>query len=185
MTPYRFCPQCGGPLHAGEHGGRTRAGCIAHTCDFVHWDNPVPVVAAVVTFQDRVLLVRNVGWPENFFALVTGFLEAEESPAQAAEREVAEETGLVAEATRLLGVYPFALRNQVIIAYHVPVTGDAVRLQADEIADSRWISRERVMPWDAATGLALRDWLASIGIHRETVPAAEYRRGGYNTDDGG
>ena len=52
---YRYCPHCRTELAAVERGGQTRLACPQ--CRFVHWRNPVPVVAAVVERADRVVLV--------------------------------------------------------------------------------------------------------------------------------
>jgi len=88
---------------------------------------------------------------------VTGFLEREESPADAACREVAEELGLLASAAHLIGVYPFARKNEVIMAFHVPATGE-LRLN-EELAEVRLIAPDRLKAWDYGTGLAVADWL--------------------------
>jgi NAD+ diphosphatase len=160
VTEFRFCPACATPLARGRHGERERLACSA--CGWVHWDNPTPVVAAVVELDGRVLLARNRAWPEKMFALVTGFLERDEHPRDAIIREVREETSLVASLATLIGVYDFARMNQVIIAYHVPATG-TVHL-SEELADYRLIEPEKVRPWPQATGQALADWLRARGL---------------------
>ena len=70
-----------------EAGGLERPTCLAEGCGLVLWDNPVPVVAALVELEGRIVLARNVAWPENAFGLVTGFLERDEAPAQGGARE--------------------------------------------------------------------------------------------------
>jgi NADH pyrophosphatase NudC (nudix superfamily) len=152
---FRFCPLCAQPLAPGEQGGAQRLACA---CGYVHWDNPVPVVAAIVEHEGAVILARNRDWPEKMFGLVTGFLEKGETPEAAVAREVKEELSLEASAADFVGLYPFARRNELIIAYHVPATG-TVRLN-EELADYRRIAPEELRPWDFGTGLALRDWLA-------------------------
>ena len=72
MNEFRYCPRCAAPLERGPQAGRERAHCQA--CGWVHWDNPIPVVAALIEYQGKVLLARNRAWPEKMFALVTGFL---------------------------------------------------------------------------------------------------------------
>lgn len=153
-SAYSFCPRCAQPLVAGEYGGAQRLGC---TCGFVHWDNPVPVVAAIVEHEGGVILARNRDWPEKLFGLVTGFLEKDETPAAAVAREVQEELSLEALATDFVGLYPFARRNELIIAYHVPAAGE-IRLN-EELVEYRRIAPEKLRPWEFGTGLALRDWL--------------------------
>jgi len=152
---FRFCPLCAQPLVPGEHGGARRLAC---SCGFVHWDNPLPVVAAIVEHEGGVILARNKDWPEKMFGLITGFLEKAETPEAAVAREVNEELSLDVTAVHFVGLYPFERRNELIIAYHVPASGE-VRLN-EELADYRRIAPEKLRPWDFGTGLALRDWLA-------------------------
>jgi ADP-ribose pyrophosphatase YjhB (NUDIX family) len=163
---FRFCPCCATPLARRIAGERERGVCPA--CNWVHWDNPTPVVAAVIEYEGRVLLARNVGWPEKMFALVTGFLERDETPQAGVAREVKEETNLDTVASTLIGVYDFARMNQVIIAYHVLGAG-RVQLGA-ELADYRLIEPAKLRPWPAATGLALADWMRARNLPVEFLP---------------
>jgi NADH pyrophosphatase NudC (nudix superfamily) len=84
-------------------------------------------------------------------------------------REVREEVSLAGTVTGLVGMYPFGRRNQLIIAYHVVVAGLDVVKQEDEIADYRWVPLAKLVPWNAATGLALHDWMRSRGYDRAPV----------------
>ena len=149
--------------------GRERLVCPDGQCGFVHWDNPIPVVAAIVEHDDHVVLVRNVGWPEHWYGLVTGFLESNEMPEEGILREIEEEIGLAAELQSYVGMYEFYRRNQLIIAYHTTVSSKDVTLCQEEIADHKWVHVEQVKPWSAGTGKALRDWLRLRGIERELV----------------
>ena len=160
VSLYRFCPQCATPLERRIAGERERAACPA--CGWVHWDNPAPVVAAVIEYEGRVLLARNAAWPPKMFALVTGFLERDETPQAAVAREVKEETNLDTRASSLIGVYDFARKNELIIAYHVVAEG-TVQL-SQELVDYRLIEPAKVRPWPAATGLALADWMRARGL---------------------
>ncbi len=160
---YRFCPACATPLQAitqQEDGGpKERLRCPA--CGWTHWNNPTPVLAAVVQYQDRILLARNAAWPGKMYALITGFMEAGETPQDGIRREVKEETNLDATSVSLIGVYDFQRMNQVIIAYHVQAEGE-VRL-SPELADWRLYEYDQVKCWPAGTGYALADWLRSRG----------------------
>ena len=52
---YRFCPNCATPLEwlpAMEDGGaKERLRCVG--CGWTHWNNPTPVLAAVIECADR------------------------------------------------------------------------------------------------------------------------------------
>lgn len=159
-TGFRFCPLCATPLERRVAGARQRDVCPA--CGWVHWDNPAPVVAAVIEYQGRVLLARNAAWPAKMFALVTGFLERGETPQAAIAREVKEETNLDTLASSLIGVYDFAHKNELIVAFHVVAEGE-VQL-SEELAEYRLIEPARLRPWRAATGLALADWMRARGL---------------------
>ena len=153
-----FCPQCRTPLVALALGGRDRLSCPEAECGFVHWDNPVPVVAAVVEHEGRVVIARNAAWPEGKFGLITGFLERDETPEAGILREVEEELGLQGELAGFIGNYAFMPRNQLILAYHVRARG-TIRLN-EELVEVRRLLPEEIQPWELGTGPALRDWLA-------------------------
>ena len=165
----RFCAQCANALEwleqAEDGGMKARLRCAA--CGWTHWNNPVPVLAAVVQYQDRILLARNAAWPPKVYALITGFMEAGESPQDGIRRELKEETNLDAQEVNLIGVYDFQRMNQVIIAYHVRAEGE-VRL-SPELVDWRLYAYDQVKCWPAGTGYALADWLRGKGYEPEFV----------------
>lgn len=161
---YRFCPCCGTSLAligSEEDGGyKERLRCTA--CDFTHWNNPTPVLAGIVQVGDKVLLARNAAWQNRMFALITGFMEAGETPEEGIRREIAEETGLTVTALRLVGVHDFQRMNQVLITYHAMAEGE-IRL-SPELVEYKLLPPHQVKCWPAGTGLAMADWLRSLGI---------------------
>lgn len=161
MAEFRYCPRCATALETRPTDGGPRLACPAAGCGFVHYDNPTPVVAALVEHEGAVLLVRAQGWPERWFGLVTGFLERGESPQEGVLREVREELGLDGRIESLIGVYPFPEMNQVILAFHVRAEGE-LRLGA-ELADLRRVDPGKLRPWPMGTGAAVADWLAARG----------------------
>jgi NAD+ diphosphatase len=173
-TRYRFCPHCGSGLDwapANEDGGiKFRWRCTQ--CDFTLWNNPTPVLAAIVEQDGQILLARNAAWTGRMFALITGFMEAGESPEEGIAREVFEETQLVVTECRLVGVHDFQRMNQVLITYHVHARGE-VKL-SPELLEYKWMVPEQIKCWPRGTGLALADWLRSKGIEPEwmEIPAA-------------
>jgi NADH pyrophosphatase NudC (nudix superfamily) len=140
---------------------------------WTHWNNPIPVVAAVIEVDDQILLARNAAWPSGPFVLITGFLEEGETPEQGIAREVKEETNLDAEAVSLLGVYEAARANQLIIGYHVKASG-AVSL-SEELIEYRLFAPADLRPWHAGTGYALADWMRHQGIEPEFLDVPELR----------
>ncbi len=160
----RFCPCCATPLQwmtqQEDSGWKERLRCPS--CDWTHWGNPTPVLAAVVENDDgQVLLARNALWQEGVFGLITGFMEAGESPETGICREVLEETGLRVKALRILGSWEFLRMNQVLIAYHVRAHGDVTL--SPELLEYQWKSAQDVRCWPSGTGYALAHWVHSKG----------------------
>ena len=168
-SAFKFCPQCATPLESiamlEDGGDKERLRCVA--CGYTHWNNPTPVLAAVVEYQGKVLLAQNAAWPGKMFALITGFMEAGETPQGGIAREIQEETSLTASALTLIGVYDFQRMNQVIIAYHAVCHGE-VKL-SPELVDYRLYELQDVKCWPAGTGYALADWLRTRGHEPEFV----------------
>jgi 8-oxo-dGTP pyrophosphatase MutT (NUDIX family) len=164
MSEFRFCPSCATPLALIERkedsGLVQRLRCTA--CDWTHWNNPTPVLAGIVQYRGQILLARNAAWPGRRFALITGFMEAGETPEGGITREIAEETNLQVSELKLIGVYDFQRMNQVIIAYHAVADGD-IQL-SPELAEYKLYNPADVICWPAGTGYAMADWQRSQGI---------------------
>jgi 8-oxo-dGTP diphosphatase len=98
----RHCPHCAAPLRALQNEGRLRPSCSA--CGFVLYHHPASAAAGlVVDPRGQLLLVRRAIEPfRGAWALPAGYQELEETPVQALEREVFEETGLTVRAEQLL-----------------------------------------------------------------------------------
>lgn len=154
-----YCPLCGDVLQSAAIDGQTRQRCSSTGCRYVFWNNPVPVVAAIVEVDGAVILARNKGWPDKMYGLITGFLEQDETPEAAVRREVREELGLDSDTAHFIGHYSFSEMNQLLIAYHVPTQGDIIL--GAELADIKRVPIARLKPWSIGTGPAVRDWLAS------------------------
>jgi len=160
---FKFCPTCATPLafitQMEDGGEKARLRCA--TCSYTHWNNPTPVLAAVVEVEGKILLAQNAAWPGKMFALITGFMEAGETPQEGIAREIKEETNLETTELDLIGVYDFQRMNQVIIAYHAVCHGE-VKL-SPELVDYRLYEFDQLKCWPAGTGYALADWLRSKG----------------------
>ncbi|MCU0663020.1 MAG: NUDIX hydrolase [Myxococcota bacterium] len=99
----RFCHQCGKDVFTRRVEGRPRQVCVS--CGTVFYKNPLPVAAAVVLDSERrVLLIKRKHEPHRgMWCLPIGFAELNETIAEAAIRELAEETAITGRVVRLLG----------------------------------------------------------------------------------
>lgn len=151
----RHCLRCGAALQPRTESGRERLGCPE--CGWIYYGNPLPVVAALVEHEGDVILVQNQGWPATWYGLVTGFLEAGETPEAGVLRELKEELDLDGEIVSFIGVYGFEARNELILAWHVQASGTIT--VGEELAGYKRVTPEKLRPWSMGTGHAVRDWL--------------------------
>lgn len=164
----KYCPQCSKELIVKHRDGHDRILCPDETtCGYVFWNNPTPVVAAIVEHEGDVILARNAAWPPDWYAMITGFLEAKESPEEGILREVKEELNLDGTIVEFIGVYPFHYMNQLIVAYHVQATGE-IQL-SEELIDYKRMKPEHIRPWPSGTGQAMKKWLADRGIFNDEI----------------
>eukprot|EP01080_Neovahlkampfia_damariscottae_P007735 gene7735-12205_t len=133
----KFCPTCGSKLLISNRENDSSSTlkvlkCETKMCHFQFYNNPTPVVGALVEHyneknEKNIVLVRGLGWPKDWFGLVTGFLEYNEDPKIAVVREIQEELGIKEENIKnlgLIGLYPFEKMNQLMIVYHCQIKGE-------------------------------------------------------------
>jgi 8-oxo-dGTP diphosphatase len=121
-----YCPRCSIKLKRKLIEDKKRLFCSE--CGWVNYENPLPSSAAFVRNDSgEILLVkRGVDPGRGEWALPSGFIEVNETPARACVRELKEETGLDGRIQKLLGVYSqksSMYKNVIIIAYLVQADG--------------------------------------------------------------
>lgn len=122
---------------------RQQLGMSRDEGDSMSESDRLPVVAAIVT-SDRGVLIgrRHDGKPP--WTFIAGEVEPGESPADAATREVKEETGLMVRAEQEIGsrVHPATGRTMIYLACHPTGSTDAFVGDDYELAEVRWVRLE-------------------------------------------
>jgi ADP-ribose pyrophosphatase YjhB (NUDIX family) len=126
-------------------------------------DRPIVGVLAVVMRDDRVLVVRRTNPPmPGRWGFPGGVLELGETVAQGAMRELAEETGVIAEAAGPLTVIDTIDRDQEgRVRYHytlVAVIGDwqsGEGVPGDDAGEVAWLTRAEIVDRGLPTAPAL------------------------------
>ena len=178
LASLNYCSNCGEELALTTlpEESRDRLSCAA--CGHITYVNPRMVVTTLpVTDAGELILIRR-GFEPGYgaWAQPGGFLEVDETVAEAAARETLEETGLVVETGRLIGLYSRLEAAVVVLAFEARVTGGAARV-TPEALEVRAFPPDRV-PWDGigfkTSYWAIRDW---VQLRHPGVPLPERFRG--------
>lgn len=132
----RFCGYCGQPTDwlDGEWG-RSCKTCHEHFFPAIH-----PCAIVLVVRPGEVLLTRKPNWAHGRYSLVAGFQEFGESLEETAIREIAEETGIVADNVRYVGSQCWPFPSQVMVGFVADYVKGEVVVDTAELADARWFS---------------------------------------------
>jgi NAD+ diphosphatase len=131
-----FCGYCGQPTDwmSGEWG-RKCSSCSSHSFPAIH-----PCAIVLVRRPGQILLTRKAEWAPNRYSLVAGFQEFGESLEETAMREIAEETGIVANNVRYVGSQCWPFPSQVMVGFVADYVSGEIKVETTELEDARWFS---------------------------------------------
>ncbi len=137
-----FCLRCGNKmeLHADKEG-KIRPQCVK--CDWTFYKNPIPASACVILNDKNefVIIKRKFEPNAGGWALPSGYVEINQTPAECAIDEMKEETGLDGEVIVQLGYdteFSPIYEKVISFGFLMKITGG--ELQAgDDAAEARYV----------------------------------------------
>ncbi|MCW2829332.1 MAG: diphosphatase [Aeromicrobium sp.] len=149
---HRFCARCGQPTDIADAGHvRICPACGAH-----HFPRTDPAVIMLITDgDDRALLGRQPTWPEGRFSTLAGFVEPGETLDDAVRREVLEEVGIEVGGVTYAGSQPWPFPSSLMLGFFGRALTTEITVDADEIAEARWFTRDDVTEMTSSTELLL------------------------------
>lgn len=152
MTPFRFCPACGSPLH--DSGDASERHCSS--CDKSWYDNPAPTVGCVLVRDGRALVtVRNHAPFKGRIDVPGGFIDPGEALLDALRREVREELGVeidVSDDDFVQGAphrYGAEGNWTLALGFKARITSGEPDA-SDDVADIKWVSDDELDDLDFA-----------------------------------
>jgi 8-oxo-dGTP diphosphatase len=137
-----YCYRCGNHLGWEQLENRLREICPA--CGWVHYRQLKLSAAALLINEERLLLLKRAIEPfAKTWYLPAGYVEVDEDPARAAERETLEETGLIVQAQHLLDTILFTddpRGNGLLLVYACQVLGGELKVNSEN-EDARFFAR--------------------------------------------
>jgi ADP-ribose pyrophosphatase YjhB (NUDIX family) len=160
------CSRCGGGLAYGPVDGEDRERHRCQACGYVTYVNPRLVVTTLpVTDAGELVLIRRAIHPGiGTWAQPGGFLESDETVVQGAVRETLEETCLIVEPNRIVGIYSRPEAAVVVVAYAAAIVGGEMAVTSEALEVKPFAVED--IPWDGlgfnTTLWAIRDWVRSV-----------------------
>ncbi len=143
---------------------------------------PLVGVGGVVIHRNRVLLIRRGSEPlKGEWSIPGGLLELGEELAEAARRELREETGLEVEPLAIMETFDRIFREGRKVRYHFVIVDYVCRLKrgrlrpASDVLEARWVRREDLPQYnltEKATSVALQAFDYFAAHRKKPQPAA-------------
>ena len=181
----KYCSSCGAAVAFRIPPGDTLPRHVCERCGSIHYQNPTVVVGALATWEDKVLLCRRAIEPRHgMWTLPAGFMENEETTAQAAARETLEEASARIEVGELYTLIDVPHISQVHIIYHARLLD--LDFRAGEESLEVGLFTEDEIPWEQiafrSIAISLRHFFADRrsgqwGVHTASLapPPPDWR----------
>jgi ADP-ribose pyrophosphatase YjhB (NUDIX family) len=160
-----FCSRCGAELAMASLPQESRDRLACDACGYVAYVNPRLVVTTIPVTDagEAVLLRRGIEPGQGEWAQPGGFLEVDETATEGAVRETLEETGLLVEPGRIVGLYTRLEAAVVVLVYEARIVGGQPTL-TPEAMEIRAFAPDAI-PWGRiafkTSFWAIRDWVTS------------------------
>ncbi|MBQ8080958.1 MAG: NUDIX domain-containing protein [Clostridia bacterium] len=156
---YSYCPDCGARLAERSMGDEGLVpyceGCARPWFDGFY--SAVCVLA--INERGEAVMQRQSEFSKDRLNLVTGFIKPGETAAQAAIREVKEETGLFLEAPRTVDTYWYKPDGVFMVQVIGRVKKAPFRLST-EVEDAQWVPLKEAVVRGLPEGTAVHDLLS-------------------------
>jgi ADP-ribose pyrophosphatase YjhB (NUDIX family) len=180
----KFCSECAHPVALAIPEGDNRPRYVCSHCDAIHYQNPKLVVGSIPVWEDdgelKVLLCKRAIEPRyGYWTLPAGFMENEETTAEAAVRETEEEAGANIEIGELFTLLNVAHVHQVHLFYLARLV-DRDFAPGVESLEVRLFSQHEI-PWDDLAFPTIRTTLELFFADR--VKMREGGKYGFHSQD--
>ncbi len=174
----KFCSSCGAPVTQRIPMGDALLRAVCDACGTIHYQNPKLVVGSLPIWEDKVLLCRRAIEPRHgMWTLPAGFMENNETMAEAAARETLEEACANIELGSLYTIISVPHISQVHAIYQARLIdlNFSPGVETLEVA----LLAEHEIPWDEIAfrtiAMTLRHYFADrktghFGFHAAELP---------------
>lgn len=144
---HRHCACCGAPTGVADAGYKREC----PSCGALHFPRTDPVVIMLSVRGDKALLGRSPKFPPGWYSTLAGFVEPGETIEDAVRRETMEEAGIRTGRVSLMANQPWPFPASLMIGAYAEALSEEITIDATELEDCRWFSREEIKQMLAGT----------------------------------
>ena len=133
---HQFCAVCGAKTEIRDGGAKRHC----EKCEAEHFPRSDPVAIVLAIHQGACLLGRGPQFPPGFLSALAGFVEAAETPEEAAKRELFEEAGVTISNVRYQFSQPWPFPSSLMMGFIADAEDRALTLDTNEIEEARWVT---------------------------------------------
>lgn len=143
----KYCSNCSATVELSIPAGDSLPRYVCTVCQTIHYQNPKMVVGCIPEWEDKILLCRRAIEPRRgWWTLPAGFMENNETLAQAAARETLEEANARVAIGDLYAVYSLPHISQVYFLFRAKLL-DLDFKPGIESLDVKLVTEQEV-PWN-------------------------------------
>jgi len=132
----QFCGKCGSPME--NKAGELSRKCP--NCGTTIYPYISPAVIVAVVKEDKLLLARNINFPNSFYSVLAGFVEPGETLEECVYREVKEEVGIEVKNIKYFGSQPWPFPDSLMIGFTAEYAGGKIAVDHVELSTADWFS---------------------------------------------
>lgn len=152
----KYCSNCSASVELAIPEGDSLPRYVCTACNTIHYQNPKIVVGCIPEWEDKVLICKRAIEPRRgWWTLPAGFMENNETLAQAAARETLEEANARVEIGNLFTVYSLPHISQVYFLFRARLL-DLDFKPGIESLEVKLVS-ELEIPWDEMAFRVIHD----------------------------
>lgn len=134
------CAVCGAATDIMDGGAKRQC----PSCKAEHFPRSDPVAIVLALHEGACLLGRGPHFPPGFLSALAGYVEAAETPEEAARRELFEEAGVRLGDVRYQFSQPWPFPSSLMMGFIADAESRELTLDQNEIEEARWVSLKDV-----------------------------------------
>ena len=136
---HRYCGKCGLVLKEKEDERALQC----ESCNTIYFPENFPAIIVLIKNKNKILLARNVDFPEKKYSLIAGYIDVGENAEEAVRREVMEEVGLKVKNIEYYGTQSWPFTSTLMIGFCAECDGnDKIKVDGIEIVDANWYDKD-------------------------------------------